>query len=91
MEAFQNLISSGKINIDYLTTHEFEFDNAKAAFDLVVSKTEPFRGIALKYNIEKAANKDKIFTGKIEQLEKLIYHSLVQEVMHRGIYYQIFQ
>ena len=71
MEAFQNLISSGKINIDYLTTHEFEFDNAKAAFDLVVSKTEPFRGIALKYNIEKAANKDKIFTGKIEQLRKI--------------------
>ena len=71
MEAFQNLISSGKINIDYLTTHEFEFDNAKAAFDLVVSKTEPFRGIALKYNIEKAANKDKILTGKIEQLRKI--------------------
>lgn len=71
MEAFQNLISSGKINIDYLTTHEFEFDNAKAAFDLVVSKTEPFKGIALKYNTEKVANKEKIFTGKIEQLSKI--------------------
>ena len=71
MEAFQNLISSGKINIDYLTTHEFEFDNAKAAFDLVVSKTEPFKGIALKYNTEKVANKDKIVTGKIEKLSKI--------------------
>lgn len=71
MEAFQNLIATNKINIDYLTTHEFEFDNAKDAFDLVVSKAEPFTGIALKYNTEKSANKTKITTGESEQLGKI--------------------
>ena len=71
MEAFQNLIATNKINIEYLTTHEFEFDNAKDAFDLVVSKAEPFTGIALKYNTEKTANKSKIATGEAEQLSKI--------------------
>ena len=46
MQAFQNLIAKEKINIDYLTTHEFDFNNATAAFDLVVSRSEPFIGIA---------------------------------------------
>ena len=41
MQAFQNLIAKEKINIDYLTTHEFDFNNATAAFDLVVSRSEP--------------------------------------------------
>lgn len=71
MEAFQNLIATNKIDIDYLTTHEFDFDNAKAAFDLVVSKAEPFTGIALKYNTEKTANKTKIATSEAEQLGKI--------------------
>ncbi|WP_299119771.1 bi-domain-containing oxidoreductase [uncultured Winogradskyella sp.] len=71
MEAFQNLIATKKIDIGYLTTHEFEFDNAKEAFDLVVSKAEPFTGIALKYNTEKTANKSKIITSETEQLGKI--------------------
>ena len=71
MEAFQNLIVTGKINIDYLTTHEFDFDNAKDAFDLVVSKAEPFTGIALKYDIKKTASKSKISTSETVQLGKI--------------------
>ena len=71
MAAFQNLIVTNKINIDYLTTHVFDFDNAKDAFDLVVSKTEPFTGIALKYDTEKIANKSKIATSESEQLGKV--------------------
>ena len=55
----------------YLTTHEFGFDNAKDAFDLVVSKAEPFTGIALKYNTEKKVNKTKIATSETEQLGKI--------------------
>ena len=71
MEAFQNLILTKKIDIAYLTTHEFGFDNAKDAFDLVVSKVEPFTGIALKYNTEKKVNKTKIATSETEQLGKI--------------------
>lgn len=71
MEAFQNLIATDKIDIGYLTTHEFEFENAKAAFDLVVSKSEPFTGIALKYDVEKPVNKQKIITHPTQQLGKI--------------------
>lgn len=71
MEAFQNLIATKKIDIEYLTTHEFDFDNAKDAFDLVVSKAEPFTGIALKYDIEKETNKSKISTSESEKLGKI--------------------
>jgi len=60
MEAFQHLIHSGAININYLTTHEFAFDDAPKAFDLVVNKTEPFVGIALKYDVQKEHNQKKI-------------------------------
>jgi len=64
MEAFQNLIATKRINIGYLTTHEFEFDDAKAAFDLVVSKEEPFTGIALKYDVDREISKAKIKTSE---------------------------
>ncbi|WP_299519960.1 Gfo/Idh/MocA family oxidoreductase [Winogradskyella sp.] len=71
MEAFQDLIASNRIDIGYLTTHEFEFDNAKAAFDLVVSKSEPFTGIALKYDTERTVSKEKITTSENEKLGKV--------------------
>lgn len=60
MQAFQYLLNTGKIDINYMSTHEFEFDNAPEAFDLVVNRSEPFIGIALKYNIEKKHNRTKI-------------------------------
>ena len=71
MEAFQHLIATDKIDISYLTTHEFDFENAKAAFDLVVSRTEPFTGIALKYDTNKTVSKSKISTSEIERLGKI--------------------
>ncbi|MFT5848354.1 bi-domain-containing oxidoreductase, partial [Psychroserpens sp.] len=71
MEAFQNLIATNRINIDYLTTHEFEFEDAKSAFDLVVSKAEPFTGIALKYDTDKVITKAKISTSEIEKLGQI--------------------
>ena len=71
MEAFQSLIATGRIDIGYLTTHEFEFDNAKDAFDLVVSKSEPFTGIALKYDAFKDISKAKIATFDTTKLGKV--------------------
>ncbi|WP_298900405.1 bi-domain-containing oxidoreductase [uncultured Psychroserpens sp.] len=71
MEAFQRLIATKKIDINYLTTHEFDFENAKSAFDLVVSKTEPFTGIALKYNIDKTVSKAKISTSESSKPGKI--------------------
>jgi polar amino acid transport system substrate-binding protein len=62
MEAFQELLAKERINMAYLTTHEFPFEEAKKAFDMVVSKSEPYTGIALKYDYTKPITKVKIET-----------------------------
>lgn len=53
METFQDLINIGKIDISYLTTHTFEFEDAPKAYDMVAKRTEPFLGIVLKYDTNK--------------------------------------
>lgn len=68
MQAFQKLLSSKRIDISYMSTHEFKFDDAREAFDLVVNKTEPFIGIALKYDTAKTHSNSKIVTGKTKDL-----------------------
>ena len=71
MQAFQELLVKNRINIDYLTTHEFTFEDAPKAFDLVVNRTEPFTGIALKYNVAKVPTKSKIKTSESSELGKI--------------------
>lgn len=60
MEAFQRLLNDGKIDISYLTTHKFKFDEAKNAYDIMMNKTEPYLGMVLEYNIEKTHQREKI-------------------------------
>jgi len=59
MEAFQQLLADGKIDIDYLTTHEFDLVDAPKAYDMIVNKTEPYLGIIIRYNTNKPVEKDK--------------------------------
>ncbi|HMG33487.1 MAG TPA: bi-domain-containing oxidoreductase [Blastocatellia bacterium] len=49
MEAFLRLASEGKINTDLLTTHVFEIDRARDAYDLVLNRSERYCGIVLRY------------------------------------------
>lgn len=60
MSAFQELIRTEKINLGFLTTHEFSLDDAPKAYDMVVNRTEPFLGILIKYDVEKPLKKEKI-------------------------------
>ena len=62
MEAFQQLISDGVINIDYLTTHVVDFEKAPDAYNMILDKTETYLGVILKYNIEK----EQVLHQKIE-------------------------
>ena len=62
MEAFQQLISDGVINIDYLTTHVIPFEKAPNAYDLILDKSDPYLGIVLRYDIEK----EHVLQQKIE-------------------------
>ena len=59
MEAFQQLLADDKINIDYLTTHEFDLTDAPKAYDMIIDKTEPYLGIIIRYDLSKQAEGEK--------------------------------
>jgi len=50
MQSFQELISTGKIDVSYLTTHQFDLDHAPEAYDLLMERTEPYIGILIEYD-----------------------------------------
>jgi len=60
MQAFQELVQSDRIDLGYLTTHEFPFEEAPQAYDLVVSRSEPFLGIVLKYDVQKPMEQRRV-------------------------------
>ena len=59
MEAFQSLIQDKKIDLNYLTTHEYNFNEAPKAFDMVMNRSDSFLGIALKYDTQKIHKRKK--------------------------------
>ncbi|MCH6198334.1 bi-domain-containing oxidoreductase [Aquiflexum sp. LQ15W] len=71
MEAFQDLVHRKLLNIGYLTTHVFDFEQAQKAFDLVVNKSEPYVGIALKYKNEKKHVRNKLSIGTSRKTERV--------------------
>jgi len=60
MEAFQALISEGKIDLSFLTTHIFKLEDASKAYDLILKKTEPYLGILISYERSRKPNEFKI-------------------------------
>jgi predicted dehydrogenase len=60
MKAFQELVHSGKMNIDYLSTHVFKLDNAPKAYEMILKKEEPFLGILIEYDIAKPIKREKV-------------------------------
>ena len=63
MEAFQDLVHSGKINIDYLTTHVFKLEDAPKAYDMILNRTDPHLGILIEYDLSKDELSRKIFVA----------------------------
>ncbi len=60
-EAFLGLIDEGKITPKEILTHEFNFDDAMSAYDLLEGKVkEKYLGIVLKYNREINLEDEKI-------------------------------
>jgi len=50
MQAFLDLVAAGKVDVDKLVSHIFDFLDAPAAYDLVLKREEPVAGILLRYN-----------------------------------------
>ncbi len=67
MEAFQRLIESKTIDLSYLTTHRFKFEEAVKAYDIIASHSEPFLGMVLEYDISKEQKRDKIVIRQAQQ------------------------
>jgi predicted dehydrogenase/threonine dehydrogenase-like Zn-dependent dehydrogenase len=53
MQAFQELIYSEIINVGYLTTHTFKLEEAPAAYDIILTKSESYLGILIEYDASK--------------------------------------
>lgn len=62
MQAFQQLVHSGRIDLQYLTTHVFKFEDAPKAYDIVLTHSEPFLGIVLEYDTTKEHTERSIET-----------------------------
>jgi polar amino acid transport system substrate-binding protein len=60
MQAFQQLIYSKKIDLSYLTTHTFKLKDALAAYEMMMTKSEPYIGILIEYDASKELKKEKI-------------------------------
>lgn len=71
MEAFQELVHSGRIDIDYLTTHEVALEQAPQAYDMIVNRSEPFLGIVIKYDTIKLVERKRVAVAPTKPLGKL--------------------
>jgi polar amino acid transport system substrate-binding protein len=60
MQAFQELLATGRLRLDYLTTHVFPLAEAPAAYDLLLHRTEPFIGILLEYDREAELKREAV-------------------------------
>ena len=57
MQAYLQLLKDNKLNIEKLVTHQFDFEKAPEAYQLILDKSEHFCGIVLKYNSGKSIKK----------------------------------
>jgi predicted dehydrogenase len=60
MQAFQELVQKGKIDIDYLTTHTFKLDDAPSAYNMILKKEDPYLGILIRYDVTKKIESKKV-------------------------------
>ena len=60
MQAFQELIVSGRIDVNYLTTHTYSFAEVPKAYDMIMERSEPFIGILIEYDRTKEISRKKV-------------------------------
>ena len=51
MQAFVDLLEQGKIRVEPLITHSFQFRNASVAYDLILARDEPIAGALFEYDV----------------------------------------
>lgn len=63
MQSYIKLLEQDKLTVEPLITHNFDFDQAAQAYDMIVNKNQDYTGIVLKYNVGRA-HKREIFFDK---------------------------
>ena len=63
MQAFQELVSSGRIDAGCLTTHEFPLEQAQQAYDIILQRKEHILGVLLRYDAAKLIAREPIRIG----------------------------
>ncbi len=53
MQSFVELLGEGKVNVNVLTSHVFDFIKAPDAYQMILDRSEPFTGILLRYDDKK--------------------------------------
>ena len=53
MSAYLQLLADGRINVEPLISHTFDFESAKAAYDLILEDSGFHLGIVLKYDVSR--------------------------------------
>jgi predicted dehydrogenase/threonine dehydrogenase-like Zn-dependent dehydrogenase len=71
MQAFQRLIYSGRINLNYLTTHEFVLNEVPKAYEMIVNRSASFLGVVIKYDTEKAIKRELIRIRQVRATTKV--------------------
>jgi predicted dehydrogenase/threonine dehydrogenase-like Zn-dependent dehydrogenase len=71
MQAFAKLIEQKKIDIAPLISHLFAFKDSIKAYDMIISQSEPFLGICLKYDRTKTLINDRVVTNKTHSAAEL--------------------
>ncbi len=57
MQAFADLVSNGTLDLNKIISHEFTFQDAPKAYQMILDKTESYSGILLKYEVSKELKK----------------------------------
>ncbi len=66
MQAFVEMVDSGRLNIRELITHTFDFKDAHKAYELVLKRTESFVGIVLRYDTNKELKRSVVVNPEKE-------------------------
>jgi hypothetical protein len=71
MEAFQRLVHGARIDLGYLTTHEFSLEEAPRAYTMIVERSEPFLGIVIRYDVQKSVVREPLAVRRARPEGKL--------------------
>jgi predicted dehydrogenase/threonine dehydrogenase-like Zn-dependent dehydrogenase len=60
MQAFVDLLAAGRLNIDKLISHVFDLEKSPEAYELILSKKEPYSGVLIRYDINRDLIKSSV-------------------------------